>query len=147
MAMLTVVRCAAHTIQLVVHDVLKTTAKNPIAKIRNVARNVRSTRYLNYTQKRIVLRLDNATRWNSLYTLFESMLKERRSFEILIEALEKQPGKESDLADVFLDDGHFMLMENFVEAFKPIYTCTTLLQTQEMAMSKHNETVLRRILR
>lgn len=56
---------------------------------------------------------------------------ESATFGTLIDALKKQTGedRDKDLADVFLDDEDFVLMESFLQAFKPVYCCTKVLQT------------------
>lgn len=137
MAIMTVVRCAAHTLQLAVYDSLKITAKEEIAKFRTVAKNLKSTRYLDVLPRRIVIKIDVVTRWNSTYTMIDSVLKQKKTLGDLYEVLKaKGKAKESDLKDVFLEEEEFKIMTQFVDAFKPIFECTQLLQTQDMPMSK-----------
>lgn len=138
MAVMTIVRCAAHTphtLQLAVHDSLRETGLTEIAKFRSVVKNLKSSRYMNVIPRKIPVKLDVITRWNSTFTMIESLLKQRTSLEELYTALENRKN-EKDLQDVFLNDADFELMQNFQDAFEPIFTCTKLLQTQEMPMSK-----------
>lgn len=55
-------------------------------------------------------------------------------FECLYAALINEK-KDKDLQDVLLTNFDFQFMQNLNEAFAPIFTCTKLLQTQEMPMS------------
>lgn len=126
-ALLSVVRCAAHTLQLAVYDVLKETAKEDISKIRLVVKSLKSSRFRRVGK----LKLDVVTRWNSLYNMMKSLLEQRTAMEDLYRTLD-----DKDLEDVLLDDEDFELIQEFVDAFKPVSDCTQLLQSQNMAMSE-----------
>lgn len=132
MSILIVVRCAAHTLQLAVHDVLKMGWKSDIKKIRDVVKELKSSKYLNYMSKNVkTLKLNNATRWNSLFVMFESILEKRPELE---EMYRRMPDKLK--APVYLDPKDFQLMSDFTEAFKPVFECTQTLQYEQFAMSK-----------
>lgn len=67
MALLSVVRCAAYTLQLAVYDVLKETMKVEIVKIRSVVKALKSNRFRRIAK----LKLDVVIRWNSLFEMID----------------------------------------------------------------------------
>jgi hypothetical protein len=71
---LTVVRCAAHTLQLAVYDVIKMLRfKSSVNKILSVVKELRSTAYLDFILPGVkTIKLNNVTRWNSTYKMFLS---------------------------------------------------------------------------
>lgn len=61
-AILVIVRCAAHTLQLAVHDVLKN-YNEEIKRIRNVVKKLRSSKYRHMSPGLKSLKLNVVTRW------------------------------------------------------------------------------------
>lgn len=132
MAILVIVRCAAHTLQLAVHDALKLIGKDNIQHIRKVVKELKSSKYLDYMNSTLkTLKLDVVTRWNSLHLMFLSILKNRLHLEEMYKKIPEILKK-----DIFLNAEHFEFIKNFTEAFAPIYQCTNELQAEQFAMSK-----------
>lgn len=132
MAILVVVRCAAHTLQLAVHDVLKSSCKEEIQNIRKIVKELKSTKYLNYMSDSLrTLKINVVTRWNSLYIMFESVLDKQIEFNDMYGKLPNDLKK-----NVYLGDDDFLFMRQFTEAFRPVFECTLRLQSEQLAMSK-----------
>lgn len=127
-----VVRCAAQTLQLVVHDALKMIGKDNIQSIRKVIMELRSSEgfdYMNSTLK--ALKFHFVTRWNSLHLMFLSILKNKLHFEEMYRRI-----PESLKKHIFLNVAQFKFMEQFTEAFAPIIQFSNELQAEQLAMSK-----------
>lgn len=132
LAMMEVFGCAAHTVQLAVHDVLRTNTRTSIKHIRSVIKELRSSKYLDYGSSNLKsLKLNVCSRWNSLYKMFASILKRKSDLETLYERVPKKM-----LSDIYLSPGDFQYMSEFNEAFGPIYDLTLALQAEQLAMSK-----------
>ncbi|XP_030382566.1 uncharacterized protein LOC115630081 [Scaptodrosophila lebanonensis] len=107
---LSVVHCAAHTLQLASWDVIRTieheleTCRKPVKKLRT------ELRHLNITPPV----LDNATRWSSTYNMMKSLQSCNNHENI----------QQHNLNWQFVDD--------FCEAFEPLADCTLVLQTKQM---------------
>jgi hypothetical protein len=131
-SLMILVRCAAHTLQLAVHDVLrKTTSSDQIEQVRKVVKNLKSSRYLDKIPHELKsIRINVVTRWNSLYNMFESISSRQHIFE------EFYAKFRNDRKDVYLPDSTFGTINHFIEAFKPVEECTKALQAEQLAMSK-----------
>ncbi|KAG4071218.1 hypothetical protein HA402_008953 [Bradysia odoriphaga] len=131
LAMLEIFGCAAHTVQLAVHDVLSAVTKTSIKHIRGVIKELRSSQYLDYGSSNLKsLKLNVCSRWNSLYKMFVSIVKRKHDLENLYERV---PTK--ILPNIFLSSDDFQYMKDFNEAFDPIYDLTLALQAEQLAMS------------
>ncbi|XP_036317391.1 uncharacterized protein LOC118732368 [Rhagoletis pomonella] len=112
-SVMSVVRCAVHTLQLCAHDVYKT-HKNELAVCREATRSLRKIIRNNYVDEDIRMpTLDNATRWNSTFDMLTSLL-DLRTFV----------NDHAICCEVNWD-----FIQNFVYDFKPVSECTKSLQT------------------
>lgn len=109
---LSVVRCAAHTIQLAAHDVMKT-VKDKIERVRKTVKTLRTIIKSN-NLKCAMPALDNETRWNSTYTMFDSLFNIKEN----VVTVKK-----------ICVDWSFVKM--FLNVFKPLADCTIKMQKQE----------------
>lgn len=134
LAMLEVFGCAAHTVQLAVHDVLASLrSKTSIKHIRSVIKELKSSSYLDYNMSRFKsLKLNVCSRWNSLYKMFVSILKHEDDLKNLFSRVPKKL-----LPKIYLSAEDFNYMTKFNEAFDPIYKLTLALQSEQLAMSKY----------
>lgn len=113
-SVLSVVRCAVHTLQLAAHDVYKT-VHTELAECREAVRCLRKLIRTGLFQDEIKMpTLDSITRWNSTYDMLTSML---------------------DLKDFANDHQtepniNWNFIQNFVGGFKPVAECTKSLQTE-----------------
>ncbi|XP_058456877.1 uncharacterized protein LOC131434241 [Malaya genurostris] len=111
-------RCAAHTAQLAVWDVVKPYQER-ITKIQKIVVKLRHREY----QK--IFKIHNAhlppiandTRWNSKYLMLSSLLNQRQFFNLL-----KTVFPEPDLTS------HWPFIEKFRDAFEPAFVLTLKLQ-------------------
>lgn len=122
--LLSSVRCAAHTIQLSVHDVLKYYSEQ-LNKIREIVKKLRNNPYknsftLNGARKPF---LDVITRWNSTYNMILCLNSQRQFITDLInrECFE-------------ISEELWQFIDQFVLTFKPVYTATIKLQQEQLIM-------------
>lgn len=117
-SVLSVVRCAAHTIQLAAYDVLKV-IKPQVDDCRYLVKKLRtSARTGGITFKMPVL--DNTTRWNSTYEMLKSLINAKDHINAIhLEDLDIQP------------DINWSFIEDFVLAFDPLANCTKQLQSEQ----------------
>ena len=121
------VRCAAHTIQLAVSDILKISMyKKKINKFRDVSVCLRTPSHrnsLNYNNFRLPL-LNNLTRWNSTYLMIER----------LVELNEYCKQNENIYKDLKIDDETWDFAEEYLKIFSPVKTATLKLQTEQLPL-------------
>lgn len=110
-----VVRCAAHTIQLAAYDVIGV-LQSQINDVRDVAKKIRTN--LRTGNRDISLPcLDNSTRWNSTYDMITSIL-----------GLKDYINDLDDCTNISID---WTFVERFATAFKPLAECTTHMQKEQ----------------
>ncbi|XP_036344861.1 uncharacterized protein LOC118754132, partial [Rhagoletis pomonella] len=109
-----VVRCAAHTLQLAAYDVLKTLGSS-LEDCRTLIKKVRTLVRTESSHMQMPV-LDNLTRWNSTYEMLTSLQK-------IKEFIEQQcPDSE---------DFHWEFVVDFNKAFKPLALCTKRMQSEQ----------------
>lgn len=114
-SILSIVRCAAHTIQLAANDVIKTLTSE-IEECRKIAKHLR-TLVRSGTENIALPCLDVVTRWNSTYDMINKILSLKEYIENL------------DSLSIF--DINWSFIQNFVTAFAPLAKCTIKLQTEQ----------------
>ncbi|XP_036340612.1 uncharacterized protein LOC118749965 [Rhagoletis pomonella] len=107
-----VVRCAAHTIQLAAYDVLKT-IEGDIKECRNIVKKLRTSVRSGNVEISLPC-LDNATRWNSTYDMINSIISIRDYID--------------NLSHINVN---WIFVQNFLAAFHPIAKCTLKLQHEQ----------------
>lgn len=126
-----IIRCGAHTLQLAVHDVLKSVDILPtIIKCRELVK------YLMTSNIKILLRahniskkpiLDNSTRWNSTYAMLERLL-EYKLFCNDADHIANYP-------KLVVEENVWEFIEEFILVFKPVYICTKMMQEEQYPLS------------
>lgn len=117
-----VVRCAAHTIQLAANDVIKNLTQ--IAECRDVVKALR--RLVRNSESSLKMpTIDNITRWNSTYEMMQSLL----IFKDQIESgfLQALPSTSKD-GSLYIN---WNFIEEFVKAFQPLAKCSSQLQAEQ----------------
>jgi hypothetical protein len=123
LALLSVIRCAAHTLQLAVYDALKNSRCANLDKIRNVIKKLKSSKYSHLKLLGLRnLKLDVVTLWNSLFLMLESLMKNRETLEGLYIEMDL-----NDMREIFLSSNDFQLIDEFLIAFRQTYECTLSL--------------------
>ncbi|XP_055632773.1 uncharacterized protein LOC129773211 [Toxorhynchites rutilus septentrionalis] len=119
-------RCAAHTAQLAVWDVIRP-YKERIAKIQGIVVKLRNRKYHKCfkTHDAHLPPIANDTRWNGKYLMVASLLKQRQFFNLLNTSF-----PETDLTQ------HWPFIEKFCEAFEPAFILTLKLQKVHCALSE-----------
>lgn len=120
------IRCSAHTLQLVVSDVLlkMNEFRQPIEKIRTTVGKLRIPRYARIFKKhkKVKPSIDNVTRWSSTFYMIISVLRE----EDFIKSLKTIQNTD------FFDDLQWDFMKSFKEAFGVIEIATRKLQENSL---------------
>ncbi|XP_065080637.1 uncharacterized protein LOC135703371 [Ochlerotatus camptorhynchus] len=119
------VRCAAHTAQLAVWDVIKPYEKR-IRKIQKLVIKLRQTEYHKFVKQHDahLPPISNKTRWNSTYLMLKSLLKQKQFFSML-----KKAYPEIDFSP------HWKFIERFCEAFEAPFVLTMQLQKRHVVLS------------
>lgn len=111
-SVLSVVRCAAHTLQLAAYDIIKT-IQCDVNKCRQVVKDLRTAfRSGSYLTLPV---LDNTTRWNSTFDMLESLFSLREDLE-----------NKSIISDI-----DWTFIETFLTAYKPVAKCSKQLQNEQ----------------
>ncbi|XP_062538921.1 uncharacterized protein LOC134207217 [Armigeres subalbatus] len=121
------VRCGAHTLQLVVNEVCKA-FDEPLKGIAKIAKKLRCgefKRIFEITKGVKLPHIPVKTRWNTNYVMLRDFLEQKEFFINL-----GSQYKESDLTQYW----HFI--ENYVEAFEPIYEATIIIQKKDCSLSE-----------
>lgn len=121
------IRCAAHTLQLVVSDALK--EANLSAKISECRRLAVALRKPNIciqikAQNKRMPKLNVPTRWNSSYDMIERLLE-----------LHEFCQNNANDSELHVPDELWQFMTTFVESFKPLKITTMQLQNEQMSLS------------
>lgn len=127
------VRCAAHTLQLVVHDVIKH-FKAEIQECRDFIKKIRTGTYkylfAQHNKKKPIL--DVPTRWSSTYEMVKCLI-EQKDFVIEITASDQK-------ASISAETWEFLTQ--FEEAFRPVMVATKKLQKEQFVMGDFYKTWL-----
>lgn len=116
-SVLSVVRCAAHTIQLAAYDVLKV-VEPQVVECRTVIKKIRSSVRAGGGEIHMPV-LDNTTRWNSTYEMLKSL-------QSIKEYIETEYLESSDQIDI-----NWNFVTEFLTAFTPVAICTKQLQSEQ----------------
>ena len=121
-ATLQTVKCAAHTLQLAVHDAIKNSEETAaiLKKARNAACALRKPNRVKELRKQghAMPVLDVSTRWGSSFDMLESVLAVKE-YAVAHES-------EDDL--LCLTDEEWQLVENVIDALRPAREATIILQ-------------------
>ncbi|XP_065094621.1 uncharacterized protein LOC135715150 [Ochlerotatus camptorhynchus] len=120
------VRCAAHTAQLAVWDVVKPYEKR-ISKIQKLVVKMRQREYYKFTKLHdaYLPPLSNKTRWNSTFVMLNSLLTQKSFFTMV-----KKSYPQVDFTS------HWKFIEKFCEAFEAPFVLTLQLQKQHVDLSE-----------
>lgn len=113
---LSVVRCAAHTIQLAAYDVLKT-IQPQVEECRNIAKKLRTVIRSESNLNLHMPPIDNTTRWNSTYKMLKSLQSLKEDIE--------------NIADSNIPDADWNFIHQFLNAFRPLAECTDKFQREQ----------------
>lgn len=131
--LVTSVRCASHTLQLVVHDVIKQ-YKNELSECREYIKKLRTGSYKNLfaTNKKKKPILDVPTRWSSTYEMVNCLLEEK---DFVIEITQSDP-------KVNISAKSWEFLAHFRQAFHPVMVATKKLQKEQFVMGDFYKTWL-----
>lgn len=121
------VRCAAHTFQLAVLDVLKMEKYAAhLATFRNAIKKLKSVTYkeLQEMNKIKKVNLDVPTRWGSAYIMIETFLGNKDFY--IANDLEGELG---------INEANWEFASMFIEAFKPLFILNKKLQEENLIIS------------
>ncbi|XP_029725293.2 uncharacterized protein LOC115265169 [Aedes albopictus] len=120
------VRCAAHTAQLAVWDVLKTYDKR-IKQIQKLVVKLRQREYYKFAKQHDahLPPISNRTRWNSTYLMLKSLMKQKSFFNMF-----KKAFPEIDFTP------HSKFIDKFCEAFEAPFILTMQLQKRHVVLSE-----------
>ncbi|XP_062541821.1 uncharacterized protein LOC134209808 [Armigeres subalbatus] len=123
---ITSTRCAAHTCQLAVWDVLKKYSK----RIENIKKLCQKTRLVKYrtsfaTHKAHLPPIPGQTRWNSVYLMVKA-LREQKSFFLMLQ---------SEFDEMNFSK-HWASIELLCEALEPLFFLTVMLQKEHVPLSE-----------
>lgn len=119
------VRCAAHTLQLAVHDVLKD-YEGQLKSIVSVVKKLRLNRYRRLFSANLqkIPCLDVITRWNSSYIMIKCLTDQQEFIKGLIE-------NDDEIA---ISEELWLFMLDFMASFKPLFIATKQLQEEQLTM-------------
>ncbi|XP_055522590.1 uncharacterized protein LOC129716778 [Wyeomyia smithii] len=120
------IRCAAHTAQLAVWDVVKPYGKR-IFNIQKLVVKLRQQKYYKFIKlhEAHLPPLSNKTRWNSTFAMLKSLLTQKPFFGLI-----KKTYPEIDFTT------HWKFIEKFCEAFVAPFVLTLQLQKHHVALSE-----------
>ena len=113
------IRCAAHTLQLAVHDVSKGNIKE-LEDVKNIIKKLRTIPYVNLFAERKKRKpfLDVQTRWSSSYEMIHCLSTQKE----FIESIEIN----------IITEELWNFINKFEEAFRPLYQATLKLQSKQL---------------
>lgn len=131
--LVTSVRCAAHTLQLVVNDVIKH-HKDELHECREHIKKLRTGTYKNLfaTNNKKKPILDVPTRWSSTYEMVNCLLQQKE-FVIEITGSDRK-------VNISAETWAFLI--HFEEAFRPVMVATKKLQKEQFVMGDFYKTWL-----
>jgi hypothetical protein len=132
LSVMSILSCAAHTLQLAVMDTIKILQSNPaLSRLRSVVKNLKLDKFKEKLNGVALPRIDCITRWNSLYTMLDSLKNFKEDYKKLIPRVPKE-----DLALISVSQEDWDFVDLFLEAFKPTYICTQRLQHEQLSLGK-----------
>lgn len=117
-------RCAAHTFQLAIHDVLKQDIfKTKIDIIRAAVKQLKTTKYKQIFSIAKIKRpsIDVVTRWGSTFEMVDSFVQNKATYREI----------ETNLN---ISDVEWEFCDTFLVALKPLHILTKKLQEEDMVM-------------
>nr|XP_029732178.1 uncharacterized protein LOC109409217 [Aedes albopictus] len=118
------VRCAVHTLQLAILDVVNKSDKN-VKKLLELARKVKNIKYkTNFDHhKASYPHVPNNTRWGGIFDMVDSFKAQKPFFEQLAAQF-----PELDLTELW------DFIDQYYDAFKPLYICTKKMQAEHVSL-------------
>lgn len=120
------IRCAAHTVQLSVHDVLKKESLSKfLKKTRQLVKTLRAQPYVNsfqFDKRKKLPFLDGETRWGSSYLMVECLYQQQGCINDLLA---------QDLQKLY-NANYWKRVEQFVTAAKPLFILTKRIQEEAL---------------
>ncbi|XP_018405103.1 PREDICTED: uncharacterized protein LOC108781587 [Cyphomyrmex costatus] len=115
------VKCAAHTLQLVVKDFLSNTDAEIIDRAREVVKTLRTPTYRHSLQilKLKKPRLDVCTRWNSTYDMLQRLLQYKTFCNDIVGTSR-------------LSEQEWITIQDIVKVLRPVYEATMKLQESQL---------------
>ncbi len=129
---MSIIRCACHSLQLAVYDAIKGLGiNNEINDIRKIVKNLKASKYNDAFKKAKLKKpkINVCTRWNSLYMMFNELILNRSKFRELYKYIST-----TDVSSVYFTEKHWNFMVKFCDAFKVAYVCTQKMQSQNLNM-------------
>ncbi|XP_065074186.1 uncharacterized protein LOC135698221 [Ochlerotatus camptorhynchus] len=122
---LNLVRCAVHTLQLAILDVVNK-SNEEVQKLTKVAKKCRSVKYTTFFELHGATYppVWGQTRWGGIYVMILKFLEQRPFFDQLAEQFQ-----ELDLSD------SWEFAEKYEQAFKPLYVLTKDMQAEHVSLS------------
>lgn len=123
---ITTIRCASHTLNLAVCDLLKH-IKQIREKVRTVVKKIRTPTLLNLLRIQNLHKpiLDCVTRWGSTYKMFKRILE--------LKAFCCESSK--DIKELYIEDSDWLEIENVCDLLSPVYDMSQILQRSDLTAS------------
>ncbi|XP_065073639.1 uncharacterized protein LOC135697730 [Ochlerotatus camptorhynchus] len=124
--LLCLTRCASHTLQLAVGDVVKKNDPN-IRRITDLVKESRKNKYCLFFELKQASKapLWSSTRWGGRYKMIESIVQQEKFYTELAQ----------DYKEIEITNDDWKFMKDFIEAFSPVYTLTNDLQMKHVTLS------------
>ncbi|XP_058817285.1 uncharacterized protein LOC131680588 [Topomyia yanbarensis] len=121
-----IVRCAAHTLQLALNDVVRNTDPN-VKCITDFVKSVKKIKYKSSfdVNKASYPPLWSPTRWSGKYVMIRSIIQQESFFTSLVE----------QFPELSLNEEDWEYMKEYEAAFKPLYVTTKLMQLNHQTFS------------
>ncbi|XP_029734556.1 uncharacterized protein LOC115269892 [Aedes albopictus] len=118
------VRCSVHTLQLAILDTVNR-SHDEVKSLTELARKTKNVRYQTNFDHHNASHppIWNQTRWCGIFEMVQSFKIQRPFFEQLAAQF-----PELDLTD------HWNFIDNYYEAFKPLYICTKKMQAEHVSL-------------
>ncbi|XP_055622688.1 uncharacterized protein LOC129766202 [Toxorhynchites rutilus septentrionalis] len=122
-----IIRCAIHTLQLALNDVIGN-ADPKMQAVTNMVKQTRKVKYKNFFEYHNASYppLWSATRWCGKYKMIESVMKQEQFFIALGE----------QYPETAIDDDTWRFIKEYETAFKPFYKATKMMQSQHQPFSE-----------
>lgn len=130
-SILTVLKCAVHTLQLAVMDAMKKlNLGGNLNYVRGVIKKLRTPKYrqLHLDNNANKVQLDVPTRWNSIYIMLESLICYKEIYKSLYGSKIHK--------EIEMTEADWKFVEKYIIAFKPAFIATKQLQSFQLSMRK-----------